>query len=88
MTNKKSYRVPKELKEQILERIKTSGLPVAKIAEEHGITPATIYSWLSRKAEGVPSKLEVLKLQKENKQLLELVGRLTVQLSTSQKKTW
>ncbi len=40
---KKTFKVSAETKEQILKRIKEESLPVSRIAEEHGISPNTIY---------------------------------------------
>ena len=83
---KKSFKVSSETKEQILKRIKEEGLPVAKVAEEHGISTATIYGWLSKGIKAQPSWKEFSSLQKQNKELLALVGELTIKLSQSQKK--
>lgn len=88
MTNKKSHRVPQELKQQILERIKIGDKPISQIAEEHGVSSNTVYTWLSKNTEGSPSQMEYMRLQKENRQLFELVGKLTVQLSVAQKKIY
>lgn len=84
---KKKQIIAKEVKDQILERIKNGGVSVSQVAQEHGISTNTIYAWLSKKTEGVPGVLETAKLKKENKELRELVGELTFQLSKSQKKT-
>ncbi|OQA36650.1 MAG: Transposase [Parcubacteria group bacterium ADurb.Bin326] len=43
---KKAFKISSEMKEQILKRVKEEGSSVAKVAEEHGISPNTIYSWL------------------------------------------
>ena len=86
MANKKTFRVAKDVKEQILKRIKDEGVPVSQAAEEHGISSQTIYGWLTKGASGNPSWSEVAKLKKENKALLELVGHLTVKLSGTPKK--
>lgn len=75
-----------DVKEQILKRLKNEGVPVAQLAEEHGISPKTIYGWLARGAEGGPSLLEVARLKKQNQALLELLGRLTLELETTKKK--
>jgi transposase-like protein len=83
---KKSFKISSETKEQILKRIKEEGLSVAKVAEEHGISTATIYGWLSKGIKAQPSWSELSKLQKQNKELLALVGELTIKLSQSQKK--
>lgn len=84
---KKSFKISKETKEQILKRIKEEGLPVAKVAEEHGISTATIYAWLSQGIKAQPSWKELGALQKQNRELLALVGELTIKLSQSQKKS-
>ena len=39
-------KVSKDLRNQILERVKTSGKTVAEISEEPGIGKTTIYEWL------------------------------------------
>ena len=85
-TNKKGYRVAKEVKEQILKRIKDDGLSVSQVSQEHGVSSQTIYAWLTKGATNNPSWTEFAKLKRENKGLLELVGSLTVKLSTAQKK--
>ena len=81
----KQHSVPKDLKIQILERVKTSGKTIKEIASEHGISTVTIYTWLKEGVGGFTSR-EVLKLEKENKELKQIIGELTVQLGTSQKK--
>jgi len=83
---KKSFKISSEIKEQILKRIKEEGLPVAKVAEEHGISTATIYGWLSKGVKAQPSWKEFSGLQKQNKELLALVGELTINLSQIKKK--
>ena len=40
--------VSKEVKEQILKRIRDEGVPVAQAASEHGISTKTIYHWLGK----------------------------------------
>lgn len=83
---KKSFKVSPETKEQILARVKEGNVPVAQIAEEHGISSNTIYNWLKGKVKAQPGWRELSKLQKDNKALLALVGELTVKLSQTQKK--
>jgi transposase-like protein len=84
---KKGYKVSKEVKEQILNRIKNEGIPVAQAAEEHGLSTRTIYSWLSRGAIGAPTWNELNKLKRERDELLRIVGELTINLSNIKKKT-
>lgn len=83
---KKLHRLPKEVKEQIIERVRTEGKPVSEIAKEHGIRPTTVYAWLQRKADNPRAFKELIKLKKEKQALLEIIGKLTVQLSHNEKK--
>ncbi len=61
-------------------------MPVYQAGEEHGVSPKTIYYWLSKGVEGNPTLGQIVKLKKENKALLELVGVMTLKLSDTQKK--
>lgn len=78
--------VSKEVKAQILKRIKDEGLPVAQVAEEHGITPRIIYQWIKRQVVAPPSILEVARLKRENQALKELIGEITIELHLAKKK--
>jgi transposase-like protein len=82
---KRGYRVAKEVKEQVLKRIKEEGVTVQQAAQDHGISKKTIYKWLTKGVSGNPSWAEFARIKKENKGLLELVGSLTVKLSQAQK---
>ena len=86
MITKKAHRISKEVKDQIIKRIKEDGVSVTQAAEEHGVSTASIYIWLTKGASTGPSWLEVAKLKKENKALFELVGEITMKLSATQKK--
>lgn len=83
---KKSYRIAKEIKEQILNRIKNDGVSVSDVSKEHGVAEGTIYGWIAKRTDGGPTMTEVIKLKQENRQLLELVGEMTLKLSETQKK--
>lgn len=77
-----------DVKAQILKRLKEEGIPVARLADEHGISTKTIYGWLSRgMTNKEPSLLAYAKLRKENQALKELVGNLTFMLEAEKKKT-
>lgn len=82
---KKHHVIPKEVKEQIIERIRKEGKSVSRIAQEHGVKPTTVYSWLERKTNQPGAYKELIKLKKEKQVLLELVGKLTLQLSEEKK---
>ncbi len=82
----KGYRIAPEIKDQILKRIKDEGAPVAQVAEEHGISDRTIYGWLTKGLSSNPSLGELVKVKRQNEELLSLVGELTLKISQSQKK--
>jgi len=82
----KKHRIAPEIKEQIINRIKNDGVTVATAAKDHGVSEASIYDWLGKKVNGVPSILEMNKLKRENTELLRLVGEITLKLSETQKK--
>ena len=86
-TPKIGHRVSREVKEQILKRIKEEGIPVLQAAEEHGVSTKTIYGWLTNGTSKNPSWMEVAKLKKQNQELLALVGEITMKLSQAQKKS-
>lgn len=85
--NKKKHKVSLEVKNQILHRIKEEGVSVGEAASEHGLHPRTIYAWLTKGASLNPSWSEIRKLERENQELLTLIGEITVKLSESQKKS-
>lgn len=84
---RKAHKIASEIKQEILRRIKEEGVLVLQAAKEHGISDATIYSWLGKGIRGAPTLAELVKLKRENRELLELVGELTVKLSHTQKKS-
>ena len=86
-TAKIGHRVSREVREQILKRIKDEGLPVLQASEEHGVSTKTIYSWLTKGTSKNPGWMEVAKLKKQNQELLALIGEITMKLSQAQKKS-
>lgn len=78
--------VSKEIKEQILKRIKEDGIPVSQVAQEHGLKPKLIYQWISKGVAAPPSILEVARLKRENQALKELIGEITMELRLEKKK--
>jgi transposase-like protein len=74
-----------DLRNQILERVKTSGKSIAEISEEHGIGKTTIYEWLRESTGETPAR-DLTRIVKENRELKQIIGELTVQLGTLQKK--
>jgi transposase len=82
----KRYRVDSPVRQGFIDRIKNDGLSVTQAAKEAGVHENTVYNWLGTGAESVPSVVEIARLKRENRELLELVGELTLKLSTAQKK--
>ncbi len=83
---KKGFRISKEIKDEILAKIKNDGLSVMTAASQYGIHTGTIYNWLGTKATGTVSLLEHNKLKKENDQLKQIIGDLTIKMSVEAKK--
>jgi transposase-like protein len=82
----KKHRIAPEVKEQIINRIKNDGISVVQAAKEHGVNENTIYNWIAKKTEEQVSLGDVIKLKRENQQLFQLLGEITLKLSESQKK--
>lgn len=80
MSTTKNQPIPKEIKEQVLGRIKNEGVSVYQAASEHGLNPRTIYDWLNKDTIQNLTFAEVNRLKKENQQLKELVGRLILEI--------
>lgn len=86
MSNKRGHRIANEVKADIIRRVKDEGVSVSQAAKDHGIHETTIYGWLGTGAAGTPSWGELSRLEKQNRELFEVVGELTVKLSQAQKK--
>lgn len=84
---KKHHSISPEVKEQILQRIKNEGVMVSQAAKEHGLHESTIYAWLSKGLKSMPTMGELVRLKRQNEELLALVGELTLKMSQSQKKS-
>lgn len=71
---------PKEVKEQILSRIKNDGVTASQAAREAGISVKTVYNWLKGGVEKDSTVWENNRLKKEIEGLYLLIGKLTAQL--------
>jgi transposase-like protein len=80
-----SKRISEEIKRKIIERIRNEGLSVPKASEEFGISRNSIYHWIGAKAKGEPSILEIAKLKKENAELRQIIGGLTLDMERGKK---
>jgi len=72
----------KEIKEQILSRIKNDGITAMQAANDAGVNVKGVYYWLRKGTDGANSEiLEINRLKRQNKELLELVGSLSLQIT-------
>lgn len=77
---------PPDKKEAILRRIKEEGITANRAANEAGISPKTVYGWLSKQTtkSGI-SWHEYNRLKRENDQLKQIIGNLTLDISRTKK---
>jgi len=78
--------ISSEVKNEILDKVK-SGTPVAKLAAQYGVSDKSIYNWLKKKSIGTISVLQHNRLKRENQQLKEIIGILSLELEKTKKKT-
>ena len=76
--------VPKEIRDEILRRLK-DGESAVKLAAEYGISDKTIYHWTVKSTKKINPILELSRLKRENKVLYEMIGVLTVERSKQKK---
>jgi len=78
--------ISKDVRDQVLARVKEGKEKVSIIAEQHGISPKTIYGWLSNDVDGGNRDwLENNRLRKENLQLKQMVGELMLEKKREKK---
>lgn len=77
--------IDETIKEQVLLDIK-NGMKVTEAAAKYGISDKSIYKWLGMQADNTgTSALEVARLRRENQELKQLVGLLTLEKSRGEK---
>ncbi len=69
--------IAKELKDEILARVKEGKRPAAEIAREAGVNPKTVYGWLEQRVLQPASLIELNRLKREQAGLYQLIGQLT-----------
>ena len=77
--------VAKEVKAEIIAKVK-AGEKVTELSKHYGVSDKSIYNWLRQKVEGSVSLMEHAKLKKENEQLKQIIGVLTLELEKTKKK--
>lgn len=78
--------IASEVKKEVLDKVK-QGVPVSKLASQYGISDKSIYNWLKTKTESNISVLQYNRLKRENKELKEIIGILTLEVEKLKKKT-
>jgi transposase-like protein len=78
--------IAKEVKEEILGKVK-AGESVSSLSGAYGVSDKTIYNWLRGNITRNVSWMEHTKLKKENQQLKEIIGVLSLELEKVKKKT-
>lgn len=77
--------IKKEIKEEVLFRIKNEGLTVPNAAERYGIKRRTIYGWLSTAGITNPSSQKIREQQREIDSLYTVIGKLSTELNKLKK---
>lgn len=77
--------IKKEIKDEILLRIKDEGLSVPDASDHYGIRKRTIYGWLAKAGINNPSVQKLRELTNENDRLYAIIGRLTTEINRLKK---
>lgn len=78
--------IKRELREEILNKVREGKETVLTIAKQYGISDAAIYYWLRQGVEGALSPiLESNRLRKENDTLKKIIGELVLEKSRGKK---
>ena len=80
-----SKRIEQAIKDRVIDKLKREGLTVKQASTEFGLSPNTIYGWLGTRATGDPSVMEIAKLRRENNELKQLIGGLTLNMERGKK---
>jgi transposase-like protein len=84
---KKGVHIPSDVKEYILKKIKEGGKSVPEVSREHGISKSAIYKMLRNDTSGSADP-QILKIQKENSLLKQLVAELSLKVRENEKRGW
>lgn len=83
---KKNQKISTEIKEEVINKIKHEGISVKEAAKLYGVSDRAIYDWLGKQAKGTVTLVEYNRLKRENDQLKQLVGEVTLKLSAQEKR--
>jgi transposase len=78
--------IPKEIRDQVLSRVKNDGITANQAANDAGISPKTVYGWLSRESKTTNcDQLALARVKRERQGLYEIIGKLTVAVEKSKR---
>ncbi|MCB9801608.1 MAG: helix-turn-helix domain-containing protein [Pseudomonadales bacterium] len=76
--------ISKDIKAEIIAKVK-AGQKVADLAKAYGISTKTIYNWLRGQVKEQVSWREYKRVMKENQQLKQILGVLTLELEVKKR---
>lgn len=79
--------ITEAVRKAVLADIK-DGMKVAEASVKHGVTDNTVYAWIRSQADNTgTSAIEVARLRRENQELKELIGLLSLEKKRAEKNT-
>lgn len=78
-------KVNESIKAEILSKVQQGEKSVPQLAKEYGVSDKTIYRWLKEGLDTNPSFWKIKSLERENKDLKELIGALTLEMDKFKK---
>ena len=85
--SQKGVHIPTDVKEYVLKKIKEGAKTVQEIVREYGISRSAIYKMLRNETAGSADP-QLLRLQKENQLLKQLVAELSLKIRENEKRGW
>lgn len=82
----KGKKYPPELKQRILDEV-MKGRRVADVASEYGVSVQIIYQWLKTSSSSFKYQKRLREVEKENRELKEMLGNLSLFLERTKKKS-
>jgi len=77
---------PKELKEEVIGKIKTEGITAVEAGKRYGIDVNNIYRWVSAGISGAKGNVwEINRLKRENRGLKQIIGEMMFEKTRGKK---
>lgn len=77
--------VPKEIRDEIMVKVKEGKHSVPELAKQYGISDKTIYGWIRKEATPEFNLVEYNRLKRENEELKRIIGIVTLDLEREKK---